>query len=185
MPLKQNSGDKLMNSIIKYSIIAAISAASLPAGAKVYECNVGGVTVYTSRPSANCHTPDLPRIGSYTSIAPRVAPPPREPAAQASAAPASPRRASMSTNRAANAPIRTAPPLQTADAGLPKPSGSSGRRTILEQELANEQQALASAQNELSAARAQKNQNRASQLTANIHDRRQNLQALQRELSRM
>ena len=152
-----------MNSIIKYSIIAAISAASLPAGAKVYECNVGGVTVYTSRPSANCHTPDLPRIGSYTSIAPRVAPPPREPAAQASAAPASPRRASMSTNRAANAPIRTAPPLQTADAGQPKPSGSSGRRTILEQELANEQQALASAQNELSAARAQKNQNRASQ----------------------
>ena len=157
-----------MNSIIKYSIIAAISAASLPAGAKVYECNVGGVTVYTSRPSANCHTPDLPRIGSYTSIAPRVAPPPREPAAQASAAPASPRRASMSTNRAANAPIRTAPPLQTADAGL-----------------ANEQQALASAQNELSAARAQKNQNRASQLTANIQDRRQNIQALQRELSRM
>ena len=180
MPLKQNSGDKLMNSIIKYSIIAAISAASLPAGAKVYECNVGGVTVYTSRPSANCHTPDLPRIGSYTSIAPRVAPPPREPAA-----PASPRRASMSTNRAANAPIRTAPPLQTADAGLPKPSGSSGRRTILEQELANEQQALASAQNELSAARAQKNQNRASQLTASIQDRRQNIQALQRELSRM
>ena len=181
MPLKQNSGDKLMNSIIKYSIIAAISAASLPAGAKVYECNVGGVTVYTSRPSANCHTPDLPRIGSYTSIAPRVAPPPREPAAQASAA----RRASMSANRAANAPIRTAPPLQTADAGLPKPSGSSGRRTILEQELANEQQALASAQNELSAARAQKNQNRANQLTASIQDRRQNIQALQRELSRM
>ena len=91
----------------------------------------------------------------------------------------------MSTNRAANAPIRTAPPLQTADAGLPKPSGSSGRRTILEQELANEQQALASAQNELSAARAQKNQNRASQLTANIQDRRQNIQALQRELRRM
>jgi len=82
-------------------------------------------------------------------------------------------------------PVRTAPPLQTADAGLPKPSGSSGRRTILEQELANEQQALASAQNELSAARAQKNQNRASQLTANIQDRRQNIQALQRELSRM
>ena len=195
MPLKQNSGDKLMNSIIKYSIIAAISAASLPAGAKVYECNVGGVTVYTSRPSANCHTPDLPRIGSYTSIAPRVAPPPREPAAQASAAPGSPRRASMSTNRAANAPneeniFQVASPWsgggrQTADAGLPKPSGNSGRRTILEQELANEQQALASAQNELSAARAQKNQNRASQLTANIQDRRQNIQALQRELSRM
>ena len=79
----------------------------------------------------------------------------------------------------------TAAALQTADAGLPKPSGSSGRRTILEQELANEQQALASAQNELSAARAQKNQNRASQLTANIQDRRQNIQALQRELSRM
>ena len=117
-----------MNSIIKYSIIAAISAASLPAGAKVYECNVGGVTVYTSRPSANCHTPDLPRIGSYTSIAPRVAPPPREPAAQASAAPASPRRASMSTNRAANAPIRTAPPLQTAF-GQQRPPHHFGTRT--------------------------------------------------------
>jgi len=81
-----------MDSIIKYSIIAAISAASLPAGAKVYECNVGGVTVYTSRPSANCHTPDLPRIGSYTSIAPRAAPPPPPPPRPPPPPPPPPRR---------------------------------------------------------------------------------------------
>ncbi|HFC8537505.1 TPA: hypothetical protein ACFP4Y_001883, partial [Neisseria bacilliformis] len=74
---------------------------------------------------------------------------------------------------------------QTAELNLPKPPGNGGRRSILEQELANERQALNTAQNELSVARAQKNQNRASQLTASIQDRQQNIQALQRELSRM
>ncbi|MGF6148504.1 Uncharacterised protein [Kingella potus] len=159
-----------------FAVLAA-AAFSDAAAAKVYECTIGGVTVYTSRPSASCRTPDLPKIGKYTSL-----PTPRSYTPSAATSPAAPRAGG---SMKASAPVRNAPPLQTAELNLPKPSGNSGRRSILEQELANERQALNSAQNELSVARAQKNQNRASQLTASIQDRQQNIQALQRELSRM
>lgn len=160
---------------IKPAILTATLAAAFSgaAQAKVYECNIGGTTVYTSRPSPSCRTPDLPKIGSYSSL----------PVSPRAYSPATPR--SGGSMKASAAPVRTAPPLQTAELNLPKPPGNGGRRSILEQELANERQALNTAQNELSVARAQKNQNRASQLTASIQDRQQNIQALQRELSRM
>ncbi|MDO4878867.1 MAG: hypothetical protein Q3966_06185 [Neisseria sp.] len=168
----------------KLLLLGALLAAT-GAQARVYECRVGGVTVYTSRPSANCQTPDLPRLGMYTSLpAPkRVAPPPANTAAvqQAKA------RTSGGVARV-SAPIRTAPPMQadgTVAEETPKAGGNAGRKAILEQELANERKALAMAQNELSAARAQKNVSRAGQLTASIQDRQQNIQALQRELGRM
>ncbi|WP_232304412.1 MULTISPECIES: hypothetical protein [unclassified Neisseria] len=166
------------------TLTLAAAAFSGAAEAKVYECSVGGITVYTSRPSASCRASDLPKIGSYSSLpVPRSAPQ-QFAARQDTTAPAATRH--VSVNKASAAPVRNAPSLQAADAALlPRPSGSSGRRTILEQELANERQALNLAQNELSTARAQKNQNRASQLTASIQDRQQNIQALQRELSRM
>ncbi len=177
-----------MNSIMRskknFLVFAMLAASSAGVQARVYECNVGGVTVYTSRPSANCRAPDLPRLGSYTSLpAPRrIAPPP---AAPAEAVPTQ-AKARGGTGRI-GAPIRTAPPMQMADAAAeaPKSGGNAGRRAILEQELANERKALAVAQNELSAARAQKNAPRAGQLAASIQDRQQNIQALQRELGRM
>ena len=169
-------------STLTLTLTLAAAAFSGAAEAKVYECSVGGVTVYTSRPSPSCRASDLPKIGSYSSLpVPRSAP---QQFAARQDTPNATRR--VSVNKASAAPVRNAPPLQAADAALlPRPSGSSGRRTILEQELANERQALNLAQNELSTARAQKNQNRASQLTASIQDRQQNIQALQRELSRM
>ena len=61
---------------------------------------------------------------------------------------------------------------------------------ILEQELKNERLALANAQAELIRARAVKNgaavdAQRVTGLQAGVHDRQQNIQALQRELARM
>ena len=69
---------------------------------------------------------------------------------------------------------------------------TSGRRTILEQELTNERTALAQAQRALIDGRAVSgkmvdatHQTRIRQLESAVLDRQQNIQALQRELSRM
>lgn len=68
---------------------------------------------------------------------------------------------------------------------------SGGRRTILEQELNNERNALAAAQQALANGRAVSgqadagHQARVRQLESAVLDRQQNIQALQRELSRM
>ena len=47
---------------IKPAILAATLAAAFSgaAQAKVYECNIGGTTVYTSRPSPSCPSPPAP-----------------------------------------------------------------------------------------------------------------------------
>lgn len=149
--------------------------------AKIYTCVVNGDTVYTSKPSGNCHTADLPSIGRYSSArydAPRVvAEPPR-----ATAAPA-PTRNKTAKRQHVPAVANTAP-------AAPRNTGTSGgRRTILEQELANERQALASAQQSLASARAAKggaaNPQLVNQLQSSVLDRQQNIQALQRELGRM
>ena len=93
------------------------------------------------------------------------------------AAPSVPRPA------AAAMPAVAAPRMSTAR--------SSGRRTILEQELNNERTALAAAQQALVSGRAANGQGdaahqaRVRQLESAVLDRQQNIQALQRELSRM
>ena len=77
----------------------------------------------------------------------------------------------------------TAPKLSSARA--------NGRRTILEQELNNERNALAQAKQNLADGRIVKGANdtnrdaRIRQLESAVLDRQQNIQALQRELSRM
>lgn len=166
---------------------AAILAAFSQAGhaAKIYTCVVNGETVYTSKPSGNCRSADLPPIGRYSSArydAPQPAAAPRA-SAPKSSTPA--RRAAGSNTRArqqAAAPAVAAPAPRQANTG-------SGRRAILEQELANERKALASAQQSLSNARSAKggaiNQELVSQLQGSVLDRQQNIQALQRELGRM
>ena len=93
------------------------------------------------------------------------------------AAPSVPRPA------AAAMPAVAAPRMNTAR--------SSGRRTILEQELNTERTALAAAQQALVSGRAANgqadaaHQARVRQLESAVLDRQQNIQALQRELSRM
>ena len=191
----------------KFSQLSLISASLLfgwatqAVAGPIYECN----GIYTDKPSASCRgggAADLPAIGRYSSA----------PAEQvrscvqltdnnsevAKARNNNVRRAVANAATPAKQNIRpaayTAPAVPTqAPAAVPsndKPGGSSGRRMILEQELKNERLALANAQAELIRARAVKNgaavdAQRVTGLQAGVHDRQQNIQALQRELARM
>lgn len=147
---------------------------------KIYTCTANGRVTYTTKPSGNCHSADLPPIGRYSSL--------RYDAPQARSEPAAPAPAK---NRTAKT---TAPRnVQTAAAPVvpaaPKAAGSNGRRAILQQELANERQALSSDQQALTSARTAQggsvNQQLVHRLQGSVLDRQQNIQALQRELARM
>ena len=119
-------------------------------------------------------TPACPRPEQHRA---NVAAPARARTVAHQAAPSVPRPA------AAAMPAVAAPRMSTAR--------SSGRRTILEQELNNERTALAAAQQALVSGRAANGQGdaahqaRVRQLESAVLDRQQNIQALQRELSRM
>lgn len=168
-----------------------------PAAAKIYTCEINGDVVYTSRPSGKCQSPDLPSIGRYTSSrydAPEMVVENNEPKAERK--PAKTAKAPKKQQAAApkKAPVIPAPAAQTAAA--PKPaapvkaaSANNSRRSILEQELANERKALNEAQKSLAQARAAKggsiDRNQVSQYESSVLDRQQNIQALQRELGRM
>ena len=147
---------------------------------KIYTCTANGRVTYTTKPSGNCHGADLPPIGRYSSL--------RYDAPQARSEPAAPAPAKSRTAKA------TAPRnVQTAAAPVvpaaPKAAGSNGRRAILQQELANERQALSSDQQALTSARTAQggsvNQHLVHRLQGSVLDRQQNIQALQRELARM
>ena len=147
---------------------------------KIYTCTANGRVTYTTKPSGNCHSADLPPIGRYSSL--------RYDAPQARSEPAAPAPAK---NRTAKT---TAPRnVQTAAAPVvpaaPKAASSNGRRAILQQELANERQALSSDQQALTSARTAQggsvNQQLVHRLQGSVLDRQQNIQALQRELARM
>lgn len=147
---------------------------------KIYTCTANGRVTYTTKPSGNCHSADLPPIGRYSSL--------RYDAPQARSEPAAPAPAK---NRTAKT---TAPRnVQTAAAPVvpaaPKAAGSNGRRAILQQELANERQALSSDQQALTSARTAQggsvDQQLVHRLQGSVLDRQQNIQALQRELARM
>lgn len=153
--------------------IFALSCLSAAAG-PVYSCGNGS---YSSKPGPGCQRADLPTIGRYSAARPRPAPAP------VAAAPA-PQRAA----------VYHAPAPQPVAAAAPSGRTNSGRRMILEQELANERRALATAQRALTESRTmpkgdgaayQAHQARVSSLQSDVLDRQQNIQALQRELSRM
>ena len=126
-----------------------------------------------------CPRPEQHRANSLAAptAAANVAAPARARTVAHQAAPSVPRPA------AAAMPAVAAPRMSTAR--------SSGRRTILEQELNNERTALAAAQQALVSGRAANGQGdaahqaRVRQLESAVLDRQQNIQALQRELSRM
>lgn len=147
---------------------------------KIYTCTANGRVTYTTKPSGNCHSADLPPIGRYSSL--------RYDAPQARSEPAAPAPAKNSTAKAAaprNVQTAAAPVVPAA----PKAAGSNGRRAILQQELANERQALSSDQQALTSARTAQggsvNQQLVHRLQGSVLDRQQNIQALQRELARM
>lgn len=176
------------------SFIGLLCAA--PATAQIYTCEINGDVVYTSRPTGRCHAPDLPSIGRYTSsrydapelMADNDAPKAERKSAKAAKAP------KKQPAAAKKAPVIPAAAAQTAAAPKPTsplkaPSGNNSRRSILEQELANERKALNDAQKSLAQARAAKggsiDRNQISQYESSVLDRQQNIQALQRELGRM
>ena len=170
-------------------MFAAVSGAQ--ASPKIYTCTVNGEVVYTSRPSGNCHSADLPTIGKYSSS--RYDAPAFEMSESAAEAPskragnAKPAPKNTAKATPAPAPIRPAPEVAATPA--PKSSGSASRRSILETELSNERKALGEAQKSLAQARVAKgghvNQQEINSLQSAVLDRQQNIQALQRELSRM
>lgn len=138
--------------------------------AKVYTCLENGEVVYTSKPKGNCAVANLPAIGSYSDSRPSY------------------------RNSSASAAIRSRPrsatKVATAYSGLQPtvnivPKGSDNtRRAILQQELTNERNALAQAQQALNRSRTGKGGN-ITELQSAVLDRQQNIQAIQRELSRM
>ncbi len=156
------------------------------ASAKIYTCVINGEVTYTSRHTGNCQAADLPPIGRYSST--RY----DEPQAYTPSAPKPEAKKQVAVkrapkpNQAVAVPAKYTPPPAAA---APNLSGSNNRRSILEQELANERKALSEAQQSLTSARAAKggtiDQQQITQLQGHVLDRQQNIQALQRELGRM
>lgn len=176
-------------------------ALALLAGAAHADVRSCGPGCYTDSPKRGGGKVKLAKIGSYTAVevrrerAPEAAPevaaaPAAQPATRQVAArvPVAPRR---SVPVAAANPV---PAVAAAPATVPQrlnPQRANTRRTILEQELNNERNALAAAQKALAEGRAVNKQSdaghqaRVRQLQSAVFDREQNIQALQRELGRM
>ncbi|MDK4533565.1 hypothetical protein QGZ99_00540 [Kingella kingae] len=174
---------------MKKVLILLMTLSAIPfASAEVYSCGPG---CYTSSPSKGIGRASLGhRIGSYTSEpAPRITISAEEKTDQQPVA-----KAQTVTRRAATAsPARSVPAVAVQQPAAPRMNAAraGGRRTILEQELTNERNALAAAQQALASGRAvsgqadANHQARVRQLESAVLDRQQNIQALQRELARM
>lgn len=176
----------------KLIVIMGMLSLMQSVAAEVYSCGPGCYTSSPSRGSARASLGN--RIGSYTSVpapkTPREQPAVAAPTAAANVA--APARARTVAHQAApSIPRPAAAAMPTVAAPRMSTARSSGRRTILEQELNNERNALAAAQQALVSGRAANgqadaaHQARVRQLESAVLDRQQNIQALQRELSRM
>ncbi|MCT6881459.1 hypothetical protein [Snodgrassella alvi] len=137
--------------------------------AKVYTCLENGEVVYTSNPKGNCAIAKLPPIGSYSNSN----------TSYRSSASASVRSRPRPATRVATAYSGPQPTVNI----VPKGSDNT-RRAILQQELTNERNALAQAQQALNRSRTGKGGN-TTELQSAVLDRQQNIQAIQRELGRM
>ncbi len=176
-----------MKKLIGAGAFVLLGAANIQtaSAAKIYTCMINGEVTYTSRPSGNCQTADLPPIGRYSSS--RY----DEPQAAQSARYERPeaKKQAVAKARAPKPENQGVMPAKLTQPAAPKLAGNSGRRSILEQELANERKALSEAQQSLTSARAAKggtiDQQQITQLQGHVLDRQQNIQALQRELGRM
>jgi len=156
--------------IITTLIFTAGLCSAYSADAKVYTCFQNGQVIYTAKPSGNCAEARLPAIGKYSSSN------------------------SSPQTKIASRP-RKIPITQVATTGKtyngepPKvniiPKGNDiNRKSVLQTELSNERKALAEAQQALNRSRTGKGGDTTA-LQNVVFDRQQNIQALQRELSRM
>lgn len=166
-------------------LAATLLTASGASASRIYTCTVNGQTVYTTRAKGNCHSADLPSIGSYSSTryeAPVYSAP--EPAPTPVSAPKA--NTGKRTGKNTAAPTR---PAASSASSAPKTPANNSRRAILETELSNERKALGEAQKMLAQARVAKNgsvnHQEINALQSNVLDRQLNIQALQKELGRM
>lgn len=173
-------------------LVLAVAVAASPAlDAKTYSCGEG---CYTDNSKASKGQAKLgQQIGYYTSAkkteqVEKAAPAEAVVAKKPAAVPA-PRPVQVARR---SAPLTTIAPVASAAPRTNAVAKASGRRTILEQELSNERSALAQAQKALADGRVvvgtaadANHQNKIRQLESAVLDRQQNIQALQRELSRM
>lgn len=136
--------------------------------AQVYTCLQNGQVTYTSKPSGNCAVAKLPTIGHYSNV--------QRPKVVNTNINSRPRNPSNRVNTAYNGP-------QPSINIVPKGSDNT-RKAILQQELTNERNALAQAQQALNRSRTGKGGN-ITELQSAVLDRQQNIQAIQRELGRM
>ena len=182
---------------MKKTLLASMVLLTLSQGAiaEIYSCGEG---CYTSNAKKGSGKADLGnKIGSYTSVKPRpstYAAPSVEGVTAAhsgSGSQSAVHRAAPAVAPASAQPVAAPMPAAVT---VPRitPARAGGRRTILEQELANERNALSGAQKALAAGRSVKgstndaeHQARIRQLESAVLDRQQNIQALQRELGRM
>lgn len=112
-------------------LFTALAFAALPAAhAKVHTCMVNGEVVYTASPKGNCQQAQLQPIGSYSN----------NNAAYRNTSTAA-RTPSVSSRPRSNT-ATAAPAAATNTAVVLPKGGDSTRRSILEQELANERNAL-------------------------------------------
>lgn len=174
-------------------IVLTVAVAASPAlDAKTYSCGEG---CYTDNSKASKGQAKLgQQIGYYTSTKTSKATEivaKNESSNKVAAAPAA--KPTVSAPRAVQVSRRSVPLTQVTSAAPATPRAkASGRRSILEQELNNERNALAQAQKALAdgrvvlgAAADANHQSKVRQLESAVLDRQQNIQALQRELSRM
>ncbi|QMT30567.1 hypothetical protein [Alysiella filiformis] len=172
-------------------LVLTVAIAASPAlDAKTYSCGEG---CYTDNSKASKGQAKLgQQIGYYTSVKPQ------KPAAEVAKAETTPAaKPVVAAPKAVQVARRSTPLTQVASAAPQRPTANttakaSGRRSILEQELNNERNALAQAQKALADGRVvlgtaadANHQNKVRQLESAVLDRQQNIQALQRELSRM
>lgn len=187
-------------------ILMFAAAVSPVLDAKVYSCGAG---CYSDKASGSHGYANLGKqIGSYTNFTAQIADdnntaqtqtPPQEvqiantnirskPApVQAMAHPTPVKHMPLNNIAMPTPAVAIARPKAT-----PNLTKFNGRRSILEQELSNERGALAAAQKALAEGRTVANgksdnehQAKVRQLESAVLDRQQNIQALQRELSRM
>lgn len=158
----------MSRTFIQFMVLSCLWLAIYPVQAKIYTCIENGDVVYTSNPKGNCAQAKLPEIGRYSEQRPRIA----------TSAPA----AIKSKPRASRIATAYHGPQPSVNI-VPKGSDNT-RRAILQQELANEREALNQAQQALNRSRTGLGGN-ITQLQSAVLDRQQNIQALQRELGRM
>ena len=143
------------------------------ANGAVYECKRNGITVYTNKAGSGCGSAKLGYVGTYSADHKSYA----NSASYTYTPPSSSGSAKRNT-RSGTAAEHVQPEVQS--------KRDNGRLSILQRELANEQQALDSAQKNLAAGKAAKKDAASlAALEGAIKDRQENISALQKEISRM